>query len=504
MQRRHGPALALLLLAGALFAAPAPRVLAAEDDPLVPPNDPGYQFYEKAASRILRTAGDKVWDAAKDAIRAGFFQFGVEQAERAIQYDPDQKDAREFLKYVKKDEKWVRDEAAWNDPNVKKNNQKSASSSGTESEESFQKRIQKWEDESLAPANKFVASKYADLGDECFAKGHPHQAKKGWESALRFDKENAKARKGLGFKKFGKVWLTEKQDQARKDAAKGEELKVESEWDGLFGAKLNKVASSHFRIESPYPVPELMDYLTACETAYAYYLADFGRDPTDDAFEGGTATFVVMQDDAQWNLFVDRYGGEDKEFTRQCSGTGDGMLLRGIRSGAGSTPMQRKDQIVHGSVHMLNRYVWGLESSRHAWADEGLCYYYSLKVLDSVATFCVALKKGNYAKPGNEGGMKEWLNAANWKSKIKDLVRAKSDVPMRTLILQPLTQLEFDATVKAWCVCTWFMDTDRDKWIETLSQLRDSAKGEPVLQGLWGKGLEELDDDWHRWVIKTY
>ena len=65
--------------------------------------------------------------------------------------------------------------------------------------------------------------------------------------------------------------------------------------------------------------------------------------------------------------------------------------------------------------------------------------------------------------------MKAWQDAANWKSKTKELVRAKSDTPMRTLLLQPITQLEFDATVKSWCVVTWFMDTDRDKWVDTLT-----------------------------------
>jgi hypothetical protein len=152
---------------------------------------------------------------------------------------------------------------------------------------------------------------------------------------------------------------------------------------------------------------------------------------------------------------------------------------------------------------MLNKYVWNVRGS-HAWVDEGLAYYYTLKVLETTSTFCVALKKGNYDKPGDEGGMKEWQDAANWKTKIKDLVRSKNDVPMRTLVMQPITQLEFAATVKAWCVVTWFMDTDRDRWLETLAQLRDGGRDEPVLQGLWGKGLEELDDEWHKFVIKTY
>jgi hypothetical protein len=152
---------------------------------------------------------------------------------------------------------------------------------------------------------------------------------------------------------------------------------------------------------------------------------------------------------------------------------------------------------------MLNRYVWSIRG-RHAWVDEGLAYYYTLKVLESTSTYCVALKKGSYEKPGDEGGIKKWDDAANWKSKIKDLVKAKNDVPLRTLIYQPITTLEFQATVKSWCILTWFMDKDRDKWMSTMEQLKDASKSEDVLQAVWEKGLEELDDDWHKWVIKTY
>ena len=493
-------ALAAASFGGAAFVAssvPCAAPALAQDDPVAPPNDPGYKFYETAARKILRTAGAKVWDAADTARKWGLHQFAYEQAQRALEFDPDLKDAREHLGFVKKRDAWVADpeETA----KVLKQNSKNEKTP----QEVFEKLMDKWRDEELAPADRYVAAKYADLGDECQAKGFPEQAKKGWEASIRLDKDNAKARKGLGFKKLGKVWLTEKQDKARKDAAKGTEIKEESQWDSFFGAKFNKAESAHFRIESPYGVPELMEYLAAAETAYAYYLADIGRDPNEDVFRGGRAVYVVMQTDDQWNKFVDAYGGSDKEFTRQLSGTGDGNLLHGIRSNTGSTPAGRKDHIVHNSVHLLNKFVWNVRGT-HAWIDEGLAYYYTLKVLETTATHCVSLKKGNYATPGDEGGLKKWDDAANWKSKIKDQVRAKNDTPLRTLIYQPITQLEFPATVKAWCIVTWFMDKDRDAWLSMMDQLRDNGNSEAVLQGVWEKGLEELDDEWHRWVIKTY
>lgn len=468
--------------------APAPGDLA---------KDAGYQFYETAAKRILKAAGAKVWEAADAAGKLGLHQFRFEQAQRALEFDPDLKDAREFLCFRKKQEKWVLDEeAAGKIPKQNTRNEKVSA-------EAFEKTMEKWREESLRPADAYVAAKYADLGDECVAKGFPDQAKKGWEAALRLDRDNAKARKGLGYRKLGKIWLTEKQDQARKDAAKGTESKDASQWDDFFGAKMNKVLTTHFRFESPYPVAELMEYAAAAETAYAYYLADFGSEPAEDVFGGNQATFVVMQTDDQWNRFVDAYGGTDKEFTRKLGGTGDGNFLHGIRTNQGSNVAGRKDHVVHNTVHLLNKHVWMIRGS-HAWVDEGLAYYYTLKVLESTSTHCVALKKGSYEKPGDEGGMKSWEDAANWKTKVKDLVRSKNDVPLRTLIYQPITQLEFAATVKAWCMCTWFMDTNRDKWIETLQSMKSGMNSEDVLQSVWEKGLEELDATWQKWALKTY
>ena len=473
----------VLALAGLVaFARPALAV------------EPGFDHYEAQAKKLLKGAGVKLWEVADEARKSGFHQFAIEQAERAVSFDPDQKDAREFLRYVRgKDGKWVRDEEAWNDPNLKKQNQRSSSSAGTESEESFQKRVDKWRDESLAKADKFVAARYADLGDECAAKGYADQAKKGWEASLRLDKDNAKARKGLGYKKLGKTWLTDKQDKARKDAAKGEVVKEESEWDDFFGTKLNKAESVHFRIESPYPVEELLTYLAGLETAYAYYLSDFGRDPTEDVFDGHRMTHVVMLTDDQWNKFVDVHGGSDKEFIRQMSGCGDGRFLRGMRTTQGSNPTSRLDHLIHSSVHALNDRVWKVGDV--AWLDEGLAYYYTLKVQETSSTFCVSLKKGDYAKPGNEGGMKEWGDVNNWKSKIKALVQKKNDVPMRTLVNQRITELQFDATVKAWCVVTWLMEADRDTFMSVLGEIGGGTKSGVVLEGTYGKGLEELDDE---------
>jgi tetratricopeptide (TPR) repeat protein len=484
-------------------------------------NDPGFAFYEKQAKEVLKTAGAKVWEAAQDAERQGFHQFAIEQAQRALEFDPEQADAREYLKYEKKAGKWVQNEAdfkAMPQDNVRPSNRNGVA----EPEESMQKRIEKWREESLKKADKFVAARYAELGDICAAKGFKDQAQKGYEAAMRLDKENEKARKGLGYIKFGKTWMTKKQDDARKAASKSEVVKEDqpSQWENELEAKFNKVESLHFRIESTFPVDELQGHCLAAESAYAYYLADFGKDPGEDVFERGRMTFVIVGTEDQWNKLVDGHGGPDKEFTRQLTGLGMTDMAKAIRGGRpdkavdkgggkkevtyGSTLEGRRDQLVHGVVHTLNNRVWKLGGK--AWLDEGLTYYYTVKVLETCSTHCVALKKGDYAN-GNkdEGGLKQWDEPGNWKPLLKEMVRKKDDTPLRAVAMQPLTKLDFRDTVKAWGVASWLMDLDRDKFTSVLDQMLDPAvKQDSVIQGAYGKGYEELDEDWHRFALKSY
>jgi tetratricopeptide (TPR) repeat protein len=506
--------IALAAVAALLFFALPGGARAAE-------NDPGFAFYEKQAAEVLKTAGSKVWECAKDAKQSGFFAFAIEQAERALGFDPEQADARDFLKYEKKNGKWVQNMEEYNAPGNPHENQM-AGGTHPESQESFDKRVKKWEEESLAKTNKFVAGRYAELGDICAAKGYKDQAQKGYEAAMRLDKENEKARKGLGYIKIGKTWMTKKQDEARKAAAKSEVVKEPgtSVWEDNLGGKFNKVESLHFRVESTFPVDELQGHCLAAESAYAYYLADFGKDPGEDVFDRAKMTIVIVGTEDQWNKAVDVYGGPEKEFSRQLSGLGVTEMNHIIRGGKadksvdkgggkkeiqyGSSIESRRDQLVHGVVHTLNHRVWKL--SDKAWLDEGLAYYYTIKVLETCLTHCLAIKRGDYANSNkDEGGMKEWDEPGNWKPLLKDMVRKKNDTPLRGIAMQPLTKLDFRDTVKAWGVATWLMDLDRDKFTSVLDQMLDPAvKQENVIQGSYGKGYEDIDEDWHRFALKSY
>lgn len=486
---------ALVTLSLALCAAPLSALRAQE---VKQPDDPAFLYFEAAKRKILKAAGDKVWEAAEQAKRRNFFQYATQEAERALGFDPDQKDAREYLGYVKRGKEWVLDdeEAA----KVRRENVRGGSSGKQESVESFEQRIEEWKEKFLAKANEFVASRYAALGEDCDKKGYPLQARKGYEESLRLDPDNSKARKGLGYKKMGKVWLTKEQDEARENAAKAEEVKETSRWDSVLGAELTKAQSEHFRIEARLPIEECKEICFALETGYAYYLSDLGIDPTKDVF-GRRATIVIMEDGDQWQKWCDAFGGDD--FTRKCGGTGDtGGLVYGHRMQESSTPILRKDSALHQAIHMLNLKVFNMQGG--AWINEGLAYYYSVKVQETCLTHCVALKKGQYANQGQEGGLKDWNDAANWKPNVRELVQRKADVELRELVLKPITQLEFEATIKSWSVIQWMMDTERDRFIALLERLGGQTNHVKVLESEFDKSLEDLDVDWREYVLRNY
>ena len=168
---------------------------------------------------------------------------------------------------------------------------------------------------------------------------------------------------------------------------------------------------------------------------------------------------------------------------------------------------QSRQRHVHGALqdHPLRAHPlhdhWSQHDGRSAgepreWS-QGFAY---------CLTHCLAIKRGDYANSNkDEGGMKEWDEPGNWKPLLKEMVRKKNDTALRGIAMQPLTKLDFRDTVKAWGVASWLMDLDRDKFTKVLDQMLDPAvKQDVVIQGEYGKGYEELDEDWHKYALKSY
>lgn len=459
------------------------------------------KFFEARVAAMSKSAADKLWEVASTAKSQGLHQHATETADILLQdWEPDHAGARELLGFKRSGKGWAADP----DANVQRQNTKNEK----ESQKSFDDKVRKWK-ESLAKVNQFIAAKYAAIGAECAAKGWSEQATKSAERALALDPECEPARKHLGYEKFGKVWLTKAKADAVKKAAEGKPVETETELEKLLGAKLQKIQTPHFRIEDDAPgakaaLPEAARNL---ETLYAYYLSDAGRDPTEDVFQGRVVEMCVVSSKALWDKWVDRRAAyKDPAFLKESNTYRN---LTDLRTGTlrveTAEHVDTRDPLLHHAAHLLGLTVW--KSTRHAWLDEGLAYYYVVKVQDTTRTHCVAKEEGGYGKGEPSGGMKDWTLSERWKLFLRDVVRKKDDEELRKIVGTPLATLDLPSSVKAWGVISWLMDTRREKFLEFLKALRerkDPQTQEELLEKTFATSIEALDKEWRAFAVRAY
>lgn len=478
---------ALLALA-VLLAAPAAR---AEDAP------EALKFFETRVAAISKSCSDKLWEAASQARSQGFHQFAAETADGIlVEWDADHAPSRELLGFVRRGRDWVQDPKA----NVQRQNMKNEK----ESQKSFDDRVKKWK-EFLVKVRQFVAARYGVVAGECATKGYAEQAQKAAERALALDPDCEPARKALGYEKMGKVWLTKAKAEAVKRAAEGKPVEGESELDRLLGTKLNKIATPHFRIEDDAKKEALADAAKELETMYAYYLADAGRDPTEDVFKGRVVEMCVVSTKALWDRWVDtRSAYKDTKFLKESNTYRNITDLRtGTLRVETAEHVDTRDPLLHHAAHLLGWTLW--KSTRHAWIDEGLAYYYTVKVQETTRTHCLDVHQGGYGKGETVGGAKDWTVSERWKLYLREHVRKKDDAEFRKVMGTPLATLDLASSVKAWAVISWLMDTRREKFLVFLTALRD-GKDAPTdaFERIFGTSVEAVDTEWRAYATRAY
>ncbi len=461
------------------------------------------KFFDAQWAKYSRSIASKAWDVANDARKSNLFQFAKEEAEFALRFDPDNKDAREYLCYGKKKKGWELDtDKASKLQALNSKNQK-------ESQKSFDKKIEKWK-EKRAKVRAYIADKYVQLGNQCASKGYAEQAKKGYQRALDLDRDSKGARKGLGFTKIGKVWLTAKQHAAVKAATGGEWVKEHSDLEKGLGTSLNKIQSLHFRLEDDKDAKALPTHIKALETMYAYLLADFGVSPLNHVFKGadgepGRVEMCVVSQKPLWEKWVDEFSGfHDKPWLKDSNTYRNYTHRRcGILRVETAEHVDTRDPLLHHAAHLLAQELW--HTKKHAWLDEGLAYYYTVKVQETTRTHCVEKYLGGYAQNEEQGGDKDWTASEGWRHLLKGMVKTKNDMELRTLLNKKLGDLQIAATVKGWGVISWLMDRERDKFQEFLRTVRDTDEPQAdALQRIFGRGVEDIDKEWRAYALRAF
>lgn len=271
--------------------------------------------------------------------------------------------------------------------------------------------------------------------------------------------------------------------------------------------KLAKVATPHFRVEDEAKDGALPDAAKALETMYAYYLADIGLDPEKDVFGGKVLELCVVSRKDTWDKWVDQFSNaKDKQWLKESNTYRD---LAGFRAGTlrveTAEHVDTRDPLLHHAAHFLNWYVW--KCTRTAWLDEGLAYYYTVKVQETTRTHCVAKDEKAYAQDPTVGGNKDWTVSERWKPYLKALVAKKSDQELRTIVGLPLATLDLPSSVKAWGVVSYLMDTRREKFLEFLRAMSAkpaSETQEQVFERVFGTSMEAVDKEWRAYAVRAY
>lgn len=460
------------------------------------------RFFDARIAAVAKSCGDKLWEVASSAKGQGLHQFAQETAEIVVtDWLPDHPDARALLGHMKKGKEWVADPKA----SPAKQNTKNEK----ESQKSFDEKIRKWK-EQRAKVSAFIASRLAAVGDECAAKGYREQSVKAAERALSLDKDCAPARKLLGYEKFGAIWVTPAKAAALKRTTEGRWIEEQSDLEKALGAKLSKIETPHFRIEDDGAKEALPEAVRALETMYAYYLADVGRDPAEDVFGGRAMRICVVSAKPLWDKWVDGFSeAADKEWTKGSNTYKNYTSLRiGILRVETAEHVDTRDPMLHQAAHLMNHFVW--KCARIAWIDEGLAYYYTVKLQETTRTSCLAKgTEGGYAEQGVIGGDKDWAVSERWKAYMKPLVQKKNDTELRKIMSIPLATLDLPSSVKAWGVISFLMDTRREKFIEFLTALkaRKDPAAEPqeeIFQKVFGTSIEAVDAEWRAFVLRAY
>ncbi len=482
-------ALLVLTLSVALGAPPLPGVRAGEA---------ADRLYADGVAELAPRVADAWWKAAEAARKEDLFAFARGVAERVITLAPDHRAAREFLGWERKGKEWVLD--ARRSARTPFENIKPAKLD----ERAFRAREDGWHAGPERDARRAVAVLYAGLGERLAAASEAAAARRAFDEALANDPDCAPARKGLGYVRVGAAWLTEVQVRARDAAATPLPVVEASELDTLLGRTLNKAATDAVRVEAAYGLDRAMALARMLEITITTYATDVGRDPGVRIFPR-TLEACFVPGDPEWSKWLDaRAGGGAKRFRANEYYRSSATLRLGVRERADAgadIASVMEDNAVHCTAHLLSDVLFGLHE--HAWLDEGLAYFTTLRVRGTTQSWCIASKPAAYASSGKSGD-RIWQDESAWRGRVRDVVGRGDDVPLRMLMATQLADLDFDASLKGWSVVSWLMQTDREHLLAALGRLRAGPDAPRVFEDVFGRSVEELDDAWRAWVKATY
>ncbi len=487
--------LAALLVALA-FALPVG--LRAEGDSPSPEEAKRKSYESKVAAARKKAASMHAsladWCHGKKLYEPAFAEY-----QRVLQWDPNHSKARDRLGFSKQGEEWIEDPKKKD--KVKRKDEASDNVRYALLDE-YKNKAKK--------DGGSVADAFFDVGEWCRKNGLETEANENLRTAIDYEKDHAKAREALGFKKSGGAWVgaedrAEKEAMQKKAAAAegGASIDKSTADDKAVGTKLTKRQSTHFFLQTTLADPVLAELVKLAETTRSEFHTLFdvpeGRELVDGLIWG-----ILLKEQKEYHAWIDgmvdgsegnrdqlkRTGGHCKYEPPQYVGYED--EISGTR-----------DFVVHYTTHVLHHYYMSpAPGVMQPWLYEGMAHYFSHRLLRTALTNCFVQATGNTNKAGVP------RDSDYWKQFIREAVVNGRDPDMRIVMTAGINQLDGEMLVKAWSVLEWLMSTRKKEFFSFFEALKSTDGSGPQQEGALketlGWAYADLDHHWREHVRKNY
>lgn len=459
--------------------------------------DPKVQ-YETMLKATMNSARDMHLKIAKKLGGKKAFKWSINEYKKALKIDPDHSEARRKLGYSKRGIEWVKD------PSIKV---ELANDLEMDSEELYRDYLS-----SLDKEGQKVSKKFMELYKFCERNELANEAKKALEMAVVYYPDNAEARGLLKHVKFHGGWAAEKTAELRKKFEKwddpsnseGDPATSAGKFETGLGYAMAKRQTSRFFIESTLLDDEtLKGCVRIAEHVYKLFNETFGYQVPPIQKQ---INICILSAKDQHSLCIDKFFSHDDPRIKELAKGANGMVSKNPPFAemwygtANKTSID--DQIVHNITEIL--FWWAARGGTPPWFSEALAFYFTINIKGTLLTKCIEWKG-----TGSLRGRK-LDNIRDWPHVLREWVRTGEDPLIDTVVKSSLAQLTPEKTIKAWSIVdfllTEYPDRMKELFLEFGADERRGAlqSGIPAIKKVLGLTLDELDERWRHYVMKTY
>jgi hypothetical protein len=494
--------LALVLGLAAGMAGPAAAQQAKPGAPAAKAEASPAEAYTARKASAMILIGSKLESPASFAWSNDLRQTALDVYRQILEYDPENRKAKEQLGFEKKEGGWVANEGK-----QAKLKELEDGSKGEKKRPEFEKK--------LKDAQKEAAKLLAELGNLAAAAGDEDGAKGHWKATLVLDDQNPLANEKMGNKIVDGKWFTGralshksfekiyKSSLAKAQAMTVAPVSCEDSTKICESASLpvKRYKTKNFRIESTLSDAEIRDTLVWLERSRQYFLDLFDVPERMLDYAANPCVFIIVSTTEQHDKVIDAcplVPAAKKSWEKKFGGNIYGKLI--ISTAPNTETAQRF--AIHSATHAYVGDAFGVHS---IWLREALANSVSAAIKGADLTVC-------YSGDGSTAGATtERMGLEQAPTTLRELVLEKKDTPMAEFVKLPSDAMTPQTIAKAWSIVMFLLEMDREKargYFEAAGQGGDGekSKDDKVLKQFFPdfETWAGLDSVWREWAVDVY